>query len=229
MNAAAPPGTAVPRHVGIVPDGNRRWARRHGHSVLEGHRRGSDTTIRFLDWCRRTGVEMVTVWALSLDNAAKRPELAGMLTVITELADAVADRGWHLSVIGAPERLPDPGIPTALRLAEKRSAPGGLRVNLAVAYDGREEIITAVQSLLARHPEKPLDSQALTDCLAERGQPPCDLIIRTSGEQRLSGFLLWQSGTAELHFSPELWPDFTEQSLKEALASYAGRERRYGA
>ncbi|MFJ9523670.1 polyprenyl diphosphate synthase [Kitasatospora sp. NPDC101801] len=215
--------------MGIVPDGNRRWARRHGHSVLEGHRRGADTTVRVLDRCGRAGVETVTVWALSLDNAAKRPELAGMLTVIIELADAVADRGWYLRVIGAPERLPDPAIRAALHSAEKRSAPGGLRVYLAVAYDGRQEIISAVQSLLAEHPAGSLDSQALTDRLSERGQPPCDLIIRTSGEQRLSGFLLWQSSTAELYFSPELWPDFTELSLNDALASYAGRQRRYGA
>jgi short-chain Z-isoprenyl diphosphate synthase len=135
-----------------------------------------------------------------------------------------------MRIIGAPERLPESQARAALLAAEERSASGhGLQVNLAVAYDGREEIITAARSLLDEKPPVPLDGQALTARLTERGQPPCDLIIRTSGEQRLSGFLLWQSSTAELYFTPELWPDFTEQSLKEALVSYAGRERRYGA
>ncbi|MFI9627384.1 polyprenyl diphosphate synthase [Streptomyces sp. NPDC052042] len=225
------PGGALPRHVGFVPDGNRRWARQQGLSVLEGHRRGARVTTAALRWCAAAGIDRVTVWALSLDNVVRRPEVAGMLTAITELADAVAGQpGWRLHVIGDLEQLPDPGCAEALRGAERVSAGDGPgAVSLAVAYDGRHEIVDAARSLLAKDPAAVLDSRAVSQELELRHQSDCDLIIRTSGEFRLSGFLLWQSVPAELYFTDELWPDFTERSFQRALASYAQRERRFGA
>ncbi|WP_052868687.1 polyprenyl diphosphate synthase [Streptomyces niger] len=224
-------GGATPRHVGFIPDGNRRWARQHGLSVMTGHRRGGQVTVETLRWCAAAGVERVTVWALSMDNLVGRPEVGSMFTAITELAQELASMdGWRLHIIGNPEQAPNSDSVAALRQAERASAPHGPRaVNLAVGYDGREEIMNATRSLLARYPQVPLDTGALSREMERRHQPDCDLIIRTSGEYRLSGFLLWQSALAELYFAPELWPDFTEQSLHRALNSYARRERRFGA
>ncbi|AUG75170.1 Isoprenyl transferase [Kitasatospora sp. MMS16-BH015] len=222
---------AVPRHVGFIPDGNRRWARVHGVSVLDGHRRGAEVTVAALRWCARVGVERVTVWALSLDNVLRRPELAGMLTAITELAGAVAaEEGWRLRVIGDLDRLPDPRCAEALRALEAASPKDSVReVALAVAYGGREEIVAAARAVLADDPSAQLEADALTKEMERRHQGDCDLVIRTSGEQRLSGFLLWQSVPAELYFTDELWPDFTEDAFRRALASYAARDRRFGA
>ncbi|MCX5205570.1 polyprenyl diphosphate synthase [Streptomyces sp. NBC_00237] len=234
------PGGQVPRHVGIVPDGNRRWARLHGVPVLEGYRRGAAKTVEVLRWCEQAGVETATVWALSLDNAAKRQELPVMLDAITELTHALtAERSWRLNVLGSPEHLDGLGLSElsgrtrgdddATGAASTAGVAGGLRVNLAVAYDGRAEILAAVHALLAEDGAEALDVRAVGRRLAQWGQPDCDLILRASGEQRLSGFLLWQSAAAELYFAPELWPDFTRQRFQEALISYAGRDRRYGA
>ncbi|MFD0274137.1 polyprenyl diphosphate synthase [Kitasatospora sp. NPDC127111] len=221
----------VPRHIGFIPDGNRRWAGLHGVSVLDAHRRGAEVTVAALRWCARAGVQRVTVWALSLDNVLRRPELAGMLTAITELAEALAaEPGWRLRIIGDLGQLPDPRCAEALRaLAAAAPADAPREVALAVAYGGREEIADAARAVLADDPSATLDADALTAELERRHQYDCDLVIRTSGEQRLSGFLLWQSAPAELYFTEELWPDFTEHSLRRALSSYAVRERRFGA
>ncbi|MEV0038886.1 polyprenyl diphosphate synthase [Streptomyces sp. NPDC050804] len=231
------PGGGVPRHVGIVPDGNRRWARLHGVPVHEGYRRGAARTLEVLRWCEQAGVETVTVWALSLDNAAKRQELPVMLDAISALTQALTAEGeWRLNVLGSPEHLKNLGL-SALSARTRHSgdpadAMGGLRINLAVAYDGREEVLAAVRALLAQGGAQALeglDGEAVSGQLARWGQPDCDLIVRASGEQRLSGFLLWQSVVAELYFSPQLWPDFDRASFDAALASFAARERRFGA
>ncbi|MFJ7146725.1 polyprenyl diphosphate synthase [Streptomyces sp. NPDC100445] len=223
--------------MGIVPDGNRRWARLNGVPVEEGYRRGAARTLEVLRWCEQAGVETVTVWALSLDNAAKRQELPVMLDAISALTQALtAEDIWRLNVLGSPEHLEELGL-SALsartrRCGEAADATGGLRVNLAVAYDGRDEILAAVRALLAQSDAQALeglDREAVSGQLARWGQPDCDLIVRASGEQRLSGFLLWQSAVAELCFSPQLWPDFDRASFDAALASYATRERRFGA
>jgi short-chain Z-isoprenyl diphosphate synthase len=228
------PGTSlvqIPHHLGIIPDGNRRWARRHGLSVIEGHRRGAEKTVEVLQWCEQAGVKIVTVWALSLDNVIRRPELGGMLTVIAELVGMVAAQpGWRLNVIGVPHLLPEGEITESIYRARDRSSTGtGLMINLAVAYDGREEIVAAVRAALSEGAATDLDAEAVTRRLDQWGQPDCDLILRTSGQYRLSGFLLWQSAPAELYFCSELWPDFTERSFNDAMASYVGRERRFGA
>ncbi|MGA6171552.1 undecaprenyl diphosphate synthase family protein [Streptomyces sp. NPDC012600] len=248
----------VPRHLGIVPDGNRRWARRHGVPAQEGYLRGAARTVEVLRWCEEAGVETVTVWALSLDNAAKRPELPVMLEGIAALVESLTTgASRHVNVLGCPEHLSSLGL-TELSARARDSAmgpygggtghgngtgngtgagagdpygggDGRLRVNLAVAYDGREEIVAAARAVLAERGTEGLDSTAVGERLGRWGQPDCDLILRTSGEQRLSGFLLWQSLTAELHFSPEHWPDFDRAAFDAALTSFAGRERRFGA
>ncbi|MGA4999071.1 polyprenyl diphosphate synthase [Streptomyces arboris] len=228
-----PAGPVVPRHLGIVPDGNRRWARQHGVPAREGYRRGAEQTVEVLRWCEEAGVETVTVWALSQDNAAKRQELPVMLDGITALMAGVTAAGaWDVNVLGSPGQLSALGLADLSGRCRGTAGTGGggrLRVNLAVAYDGREEIVAAARAVLAESGAEGLDSAAVGRRLERWGQPDCDLILRTSGEQRLSGFLLWQSLTAELHFSPEQWPDFDRAAFAAMLTSFAGRERRFGA
>ncbi|MFJ8404552.1 polyprenyl diphosphate synthase [Streptomyces microflavus] len=234
-----PPSGPVPRHLGIVPDGNRRWARQRGVPAREGYQRGADRTVEVVRWCEEAGVETVTIWALSQDNTAKRQELPVMVEGITALMGGLTAAGaWDVNVLGSPEHLDALG-PAGLSGRSRRAAVGAsgdgygcgdrLRVNLAVAYDGREEIVAAALAVLAESGADGLDSAAIGRRLERWGQPDCDLILRTSGEQRLSGFLLWQSLTAELHFSPEQWPDFDRAAFDAMLASFAGRERRFGA
>nr|WP_145490961.1 MULTISPECIES: polyprenyl diphosphate synthase [Streptomyces] len=223
----------VPRHLGIVPDGNRRWARARGVPVRAGYARGAERTVQVLRWCEEAGVETVTVWALSLENMVKRPELPVMLDAIGALVERVRAAGaWDVRVAGSPERLAAAGLPSPGcfdRSPEPAGAARRLTVNLAVAYDGREEVVAAARAVLAESGPGSLDSAAIGDRLARWGLPDCDLILRASGEQRLSGFLLWQSAPAELYFSPELWPDFDRRSFDTMLASFARRQRRFGA
>ncbi|QHC27552.1 MULTISPECIES: polyprenyl diphosphate synthase [unclassified Streptomyces] len=223
----------VPRHLGIVPDGNRRWARARGVPVRAGYARGAERTVQVLRWCEEAGVETVTVWALSLENMVKRPELPVMLDAIGALVERVRAAGaWDVRVVGSPERLAAAGLPSPDSF-DRSPGPAGaarrLTVNLAVAYDGREEVVAAARAVLAESGPGSLDSAAIGDRLARWGLPDCDLILRASGEQRLSGFLLWQSAPAELYFSPELWPDFDRRSFDTMLASFARRQRRFGA
>ncbi|MFK0136799.1 polyprenyl diphosphate synthase [Streptomyces murinus] len=224
----------VPRHLAIVPDGNRRWARARGVPVRVGYARGAERTVQVLRWCEEAGVETVSVWALSQENMAKRPELPVMLDAIGTLMERVRAAGpWDVRIVGSPERLAALGLPSLpgslARSPEPADAARRFTVNLAVAYDGREEVVAAARAVLAESGPGCLDSAAIGARLARWGLPDCDLILRASGEQRLSGFLLWQSAPAELYFSPELWPDFDRGSFDAVLASFARRQRRFGA
>ena len=239
--ARALDGADIPRHVGVIIDGNRRWARATGfEDVNDGHRRGAATIVDFLGWCDDAGVEVVTIFLLSTDNLTRpEPELMPLLRIIE---DVVADlsavgRRWHLRPMGALELLPGETV-AVLKQAEDltRDRPGAT-VNLAVSYGGRREIADAVRSLLAEHAERGtsldelvelLDVEHIAEHLYTRGQPDPDLIIRTSGEQRLSGFLLWQTANAEFHFTDVFWPDFRRVDFLRALRDYAARHRRFG-
>ena len=239
--ARALEGAEIPRHVGVIIDGNRRWARDMGlEDVSEGHRRGAGMIADFLAWCDEAGVEVVTIFLLSTDNLTRaEPELLPLLRIIE---DVVADlsavhRRWHLRPMGALELLPAETV-AVLKQAEEitRDRPGAT-VNLAVGYGGRREIADAVRSLLAEHAERGttldelvgvLEVEHIAEHLYTRGQPDPDLVIRTSGEQRMSGFLLWQTANAEFHFTDVYWPDFRRADFLRALRDYARRHRRYG-
>lgn len=231
--------TRTPRHVGVILDGNRRWARQAGADPSHGHRRGAGKIAEFLDWCGDVGVEVVTLWLLSTDNL-ERPsaELDQLFNIIGDTVDDLAATGrWRLHPVGALDLLPDA---TARRLkdaADRTADVDGLLVNVAVGYGGRREIIDAVRSVLAQHARlgtsiealaETLDLQHIAEHLYTRGQPDPDLVIRTSGEQRLSGFLLWQSAHSEFYFCEALWPDFRRVDFLRALRAYAQRERRLG-
>ncbi len=234
-------GGPVPRHVGVILDGNRRWARAVGADSAQGHQRGADKIVELLRWCDDAGVEVVTLWLLSTDNLARpEPELAPLLRIIESVVvDLAAPHNrWTLNVVGALDLLP---ADTARLLKETAATTGGrpgVHVNVAVGYGGRREIADAVRSLLTAHAEQGatleqvaevLDVEHIAEHLYTRGQPDPDLVIRTSGEQRLSGFLLWQSAHSEFYFCDAYWPEFRRVDFLRALRAYAARSRRFGA
>ncbi|ANH38462.1 (2Z,6E)-farnesyl diphosphate synthase [Nocardioides dokdonensis FR1436] len=229
----------LPRHVGVMLDGNRRWARAVGHDTAHGYRAGAANIEPLLGWCGEVGIEVVTLWLLSTDNL-NRPaeELEPLLQIIADAVDSLAvQRRWRLNPVGALDLLP---AETAERLKAAQEATrdvDGMLVNVAVPYGGRREIVDAVRSLLSEHAAKGtsledlagvVDIDMIGSHLYTRGQPDPDLVIRTSGEQRLGGFLLWQSATSEFYFCEAYWPDFRRVDFLRAIRAYALRERRHG-
>lgn len=229
----------IPRHVGVILDGNRRWATLQGSSSEAGHRAGAAKIKELLGWCESVGVEVVTLWLLSTDNLS-RPgeELTQLFDIITDTVDALADeQRWRLNPVGALAMLPPQVSGSLKESAERTEGVEGLLVNVAVGYGGRREVVDAVRSLLQAEHERGstlddvaalLDVEHIADHLYMSGQPDPDLVIRTSGEQRLSGFLMWQSAHSEFHFCEALWPDFREVDFLRAIRSYGQRHRRFG-
>ena len=229
-----------PRHVGVILDGNRRWASVHGSSTDAGHRAGAAKIVEFLGWCEEAGVEVVTLWLLSTDNL-NRPaaELAALQDIIDQTVHGLAaTRRWRINPVGALDLLPEATARMLKEAAEATSNIEGILVNVAIGYGGRREVVDAVRSLLQQHAGEGtsledlagvLDVEHIAEHLYTRGQPDPDLVIRTSGEQRLSGFLLWQSAHSEYYFCEAYWPDFRHVDFLRALRSYAARQRRFGA
>ena len=238
--AATLPPSVVPKHVGVILDGNRRWARASGAGAAEGHRAGADRILDFLGWCEDAGVERVTLWLLSTDNLTRPPqELADLLGIIEEVVGRLAAAGrWRVHPVGALDLLPAATARTLKEHEEATRGIEGLHVNVAIGYGGRREIADAVRSMLHEQAAQGrsieelaeiLDVEHIAEHLYTRGQPDPDLVIRTSGEQRLSGFLLWQSAHSEFYFCEALWPDFRKVDFLRALRSYSQRHRRFGA
>jgi short-chain Z-isoprenyl diphosphate synthase len=229
----------IPKHVGVILDGNRRWARGAGKSAAGGHRAGADKIVQFLGWCEDSHVEVVTLWLLSTDNLHREEsELAPLLAIIEQTVSDLADRRrWRIHPVGALDLLPEPTA-SALKAAEEATSDlPGLLVNVAVGYGGRREIADAVRALLQEQAGQGtslddlaavLDVDHIAAHLYTKGQPDPDLVIRTSGEQRLSGFLLWQSAHSEFYFCEAYWPDFRRVDFLRAVRSYADRHRRFG-
>jgi short-chain Z-isoprenyl diphosphate synthase len=231
-----------PKHVGVILDGNRRWARAAGASdVSHGHRAGADHIVDLLAWCTDAGVEVVTLWLLSSDNLDNRPaaELLPLLDIIeATVADLAAeDRPWRVHPVGSLDLLRDSTVRALKEADEVTRDKTGLLVNVAIGYGGRREIADAVRSLLQENALRGasleevasvLDVEHIAAHLYTRGQPDLDLLIRTSGEQRLGGFMMWQSADSEFYFCDALWPDFRRIDFLRALRSYAQRERRHG-
>jgi short-chain Z-isoprenyl diphosphate synthase len=233
------PADRLPQHIGVMLDGNRRWAKAVGQESAAGHRAGADNIEPFLGWCDEVGIKVVTLWLLSTDNLNREPEeLEPLLKIIEDVVASLAEqRRWRIHPVGALDLLP---AATAQKLKEADEATRdvkGLLVNVAVGYGGRREIADAVRSLLAEHAAKGtsleelaqiIDPEHIAEHLYTKGQPDPDLVIRTSGEQRLGGFLLWQSAKSEFYFCEALWPDFRRVDFLRALRAYAERERRFG-
>jgi len=232
-------GGAVPRHIGVILDGNRRWARQAGESAATGHRKGADKITEVLEWSADAGVEVVTLWMLSTDNLAREPrELANLLDIICEAVEELAADGrWRLQHVGDASLLPPDAAARIARAVASTAAAGYLHVNVAVGYGGRHEIADAVRAYLRAGVAQGLSLEGVADSLTvehiaehlyTKGQPDPDLVIRTSGEQRLGGFLLWQSAHSEFYFCEAFWPDFRHVDFLRALRDYAQRERRLG-
>ncbi len=233
------PAERLPRHVGVMLDGNRRWARLRGETTADGHRAGADNIKPLLGWCEEAGVEVVTLWLLSTDNLERAEvELAPLLQIIEDVvADLAASRRWRLHVVGARDLLPERTRASLEDSAAATEDVDAMLVNVAIGYGGRQEIADAVRSLLAdraRHGTTleelagTLTTEDIAEHLYTKGQPDPDLVIRTSGEQRLGGFLLWQSAHSEFYFCEAYWPDFRKVDFLRALRAYAERERRFG-
>jgi len=232
----------LPHHVAVLADGNRRWARDNapGQPLVAGYQAGADKLLEFVEWCDEIGIPVVTLWVLSTDNFSRSSaeEIEPLLRVIEKMVTGLADsRRWRLHPFGALDLLPEDSA-ELLRRAETDTAElPGMVVNIAISYGGRHELRDAVRSLLAEHAANgtsiedlasTLDIEHIAEHLYTAGQPDPDLIIRTSGEQRLSGFLMWQSAHSEFYFCEALWPDFRKVDFIRALRSYGQRERRFG-
>lgn len=230
---------STPRHIGVMLDGNRRWARANGFEVRDGHQAGADKIKDLLHWCEDAGVEVVTLWLLSTDNLGRSPkEIVPLLQIIeTAVADLAAEHRWRLHPIGALDLLPAETARSLKASAEATRDVAGLHVNVAVGYGGRREIADAVRAMLLEQAAQGLSVEEIAERVSveaieahlyTKGQPDPDLVIRTSGEQRLGGFLLWQSAKSEFYFCEAYWPDFRHVDFLRALRSYAERERRFG-
>lgn len=234
----APPAR-LPRHVGVILDGNRRWAKSFGETAATGHRRGADKITEFLGWAEEWDVEVVTLWMLSTDNLARSAaELGDLLEIIEDAVRGLATtKRWRVRVVGRLDLLPE-RLSTALReAAQSTEGVSGLQVNVAIGYGGRHEIADAVRSYLAQQAEagstlaelaERIDVGDIAEHLYTAGQPDPELVIRTSGEQRIGGFLMWQSAHSELYFCEAYWPDFRRVDFLRALRDFTRRERRLG-
>lgn len=231
----------LPRHIGIIMDGNGRWAKKRGLPRSEGHKAGADTFRRICDYAAEIGIECVTFYAFSTENW-KRPanEVAAIMDLFRDYLDEANEReseneqkGMRIRYIGEREGLPE-DIVNMIKLLEANSADKStITINLAVNYGGRDEIVNAVKRLgekieAGEMAAKDINEKAIGDNLFTAGQPDPDLIIRPSGEYRLSNFLIWQAAYSEFWFSDILWPDFTTDDLDEAIIDYCKRSRRFG-
>ncbi|GAB3499185.1 isoprenyl transferase [Flexivirga sp.] len=233
------PEQNLPRHVGVMLDGNRRWAKARGAATKDGHQAGADNIKPLLDWCEEAGVEVVTLWLLSTDNLNRsQAELTPLLGIIEGAVEGLAaEQRWRLHPVGALDLLPDSTAQVLKHAADSTAGVDGMIVNVAVGYGGRREIADAVRAMLQEHAARgtsleelaeTLDVEHIAEHLYTKGQPDPDLVIRTSGEQRLGGFLLWQSAHSEFYFCEAYWPDFRKVDFLRALRAYAVRDRRLG-
>jgi len=225
----------IPQHIGIIMDGNRRWAAKKGLTVNQGHETGAKNLEKIVDHCLELGVKTLTVYTLSTENWRKRAkeEVRGifdlLIKIVKEKKEEYKKKGVRIAILGDFQAFPRKvvrAIKEILTIVKKHER---LKVNLALNYGGRDEILRAVRKIIAEGvlPEK-LTEETFSKFLYTNGEPDPDLIIRTGGELRLSNFLLWQMSYSELYFTDILWPDFGPEELDKAIADYQKRQRRFG-
>ncbi len=228
----------LPRHVAIVMDGNGRWAQANGRARVEGHRKGADAVRVVVRAARETGIRALTLYAFSAQNWERPADEVRTLMellrdyVIEERAE-IMDNGIRLTTIGDVERLPGFVLEPLEALRAASASNGGMTLCLALSYGARESIVEAARRIAAGVRAGALEpgdvtAERFAAALSTRELPPLDLLVRTSGEQRLSNFLLWEAAYAELYFTDALWPDFGRAELSNAIRTYQGRERRFG-
>jgi undecaprenyl diphosphate synthase len=233
MNSASNP-KRIPYHLAIIMDGNGRWAKARGLPRLAGHRAGTENLRRTLKACVRHGIKILTIYAFSTENWG-RPveEVRGLMTILEQVIERELSeldaQGVQIRHVGRTEGISPRLLKKIQRAVEKTRHNDTVILNVAFNYGGRQEIIDAIQRLMRDgYQADQLDDALISRYLYTAGQPDPDLIIRTSGEQRLSNFLIWQGAYAEYYVTPTYWPDFDEAELQKALDHYATRERRFG-
>ena len=225
----------IPCHVALIMDGNRRWARAKGKSVIEGHKAGAENLVKIVEHCERLGVRHLTVYALSTENWRRRAkqEVKGIFDLLVRIAKEKREeykrKGIKFFVLGNFQAFPlrvRRTIEEMLKIVKRHER---LKFNVALNYGGRDELVRAIKKMI-EDGIKPseVDEELVSRYLDTNGQPDPDLIIRTGGEVRLSNFLLWQLSYSELYFTDTLWPDFGPQELERAIYNYQQRERRFG-
>jgi len=230
--------SSLPRHVGVIMDGNGRWAASRGLSRAEGHRRGAEAVREVVRAARELGIPALTLYAFSTENWGRpAPEVETLMTLLVTFLraerDELVSRGIRLRTLGDPARLPAP-VRALLAAVERATARNrGLVLSLALSYGGRQAIVAAArrlarEAMAGRLPLEALDAGRFEETLGTADLPPLDLVIRTSGEQRLSNFMLWEAAYAELYFTTVHWPDFRRADLEAALVAFQHRRRRFG-
>ena len=236
--------TQTPHHVGVILDGNRRWSKANpaadgDTSTSRGHKAGAEKIIDLLDWCEETKVEVLTIWLLSNQNLSRPPaELEPLLAIIADTVNDLASRRrWEIRPVGSMELLPKELVDQLNDVAIKTRGIKGVLINVAIGYGGRSEIADAVKSIItspgnsgksAAEIANSINVDEIGRHLYTAGLPDPDLVIRTSGEQRLGGFLLWQSAHSEFYFCEAYWPDFRRVDFLRAIRAYSQRNRRFG-
>ena len=224
----------VPRHVAIIMDGNGRWARARGLPRLAGHRAGTENLRPVLEACVEFGIEYLTIWAFSTENWTRpEAEVRGLLRILERMIKrelkALHKEGVRLQHLGRLDRLPERLRQQVCDAIEFTKDNNRIVLNVAFDYGGRAEVVQAVQRIVrAGIPPEEIDQDLLSSYMYTAGQPDPDLIIRTSGELRTSGFMLWQSAYSEYYYTATYWPDFGREELYAALLEYGQRDRRYG-
>ena len=228
----------LPKHVAIIMDGNGRWAKKHHLNVSRGHRQGTETLREIIRHTDDLGISALSLYAFSTENWNRsEEEVAALMQLMLDFFESEIDeldaKNVRILIMGDKGRLPERQRETLIEAENRTKKNSGLRLNIAINYGGRAELVRAARQIatLVRNGslrEEDITEQTLADHLYTRGQPDVDLLIRTSGEKRLSNFLLYQNAYAEFVFPTVLWPDFTVHDYDEALDAYAHRERRFG-
>jgi undecaprenyl diphosphate synthase len=228
----------MPRHIAIIMDGNGRWAQRQGLSRIQGHQRGLDAAQRVVEACEELGVRILTLYAFSKENWRRpRKEVNALMRFlqkhVRKRQQELQERNIRINIIGDRGDLPSPVRNLLVETEEMTRHKDGLIVNLALSYGGRSEIVAGVRKIIdevaaGRITKDDITPETFSRYLFTRDLPDPDLLIRTSGELRISNFLLWQIAYTELYFTSTLWPDFGKEELIQACLAYQNRERRYG-
>jgi undecaprenyl diphosphate synthase len=225
----------IPQHIGIIMDGNRRWAKKRGLTAMQGHEAGAKALVKIVEHCLDLGVKTLTIYALSTENWRKRAkkEVEGLFNLLTKIAKEKSKeykkKGIKVAVLGEFQAFPRKVVRAIKEILKIVKEHERLKVNIALNYGGRDEILMAVKKIIGEgvSPRK-LNEEMFSKFLYTNGEPDPDLIIRTGGEIRLSNFLLWQMSYSELYFTDVLWPDFGPKELEKAIAEYQRRQRRFG-
>jgi undecaprenyl diphosphate synthase len=228
----------MPQHIAIIMDGNGRWAQRKRLSRMEGHRRGLEAAQAVIEACQELGIRILTLYAFSKENWRRpRKEVNALMRLLQKRLlqerEELLKRNLRLNIVGDLEDLPTPMRDLLVETKEMTQHKDGLIINLALSYGGRSEIVAAVRTIIAdieagRITKSDITPETFSRYLYTRDLPDPDLLIRTSGELRISNFLLWQIAYTELYFTSTLWPDFGKKELIRACRAYQDRERRFG-